>query len=50
MPPWLLLVVQLLCVVSVVTGVVLIYVPAGFIIAGVIMFVVCESPALARRP
>jgi hypothetical protein len=49
-PAWLLSVVQLLCVASIVVGIALIYVPAAFITAGVVMFVICETPALARRP
>lgn len=48
MPSWLLIVVQLLCVVSVAAGVALIYVPAAFIVAGVLVFLVCETPGMVR--
>ena len=42
MPSRLLLLVELVCVALVVTGVVLIYLPAGFIVAGILGYLACE--------
>lgn len=49
MPSWLLHSIQLLCVVSVVIGTSMIYVPAGFIVGGILVGLICEAPVLERR-
>lgn len=48
MPLWLLIVIEVACVAVLVTGVVLIYVPAALILAGIAGVFVCErwSPVL----
>ena len=48
MPSWLLIAIQLAAVASIVAGIVLIYVPAAFIVGGVLLFLVCEAPSLSR--
>ena len=48
MPSWLLLLIELLCVASVVAGVAMIYVPAAFIVGGVLICVACERADMPR--
>ena len=49
MPVWLLIVVELLFVVAFVAGVALIYVPAAFIVGGVLGVLACEWLGRTRK-
>lgn len=49
MPAWLLLVIELLCVASVIAGVAMIYPPAAFIIGGALAAVACEFTEAKQR-
>lgn len=49
MPPWLLHSIQLLCVVSIIAGIAMIFVPAAYIAGGVLVALICEAPVLERR-
>jgi hypothetical protein len=48
MPPWLLIALQLAGVAAVVTGIALVYIPAAWIVGGLLVLLLGESPGVRK--